>query len=250
LLPLLPPLPLSPLSPPLASAAGSSVLCAPPSGPAPSAPGSLAPFGPGIAPRPGIAWVSARSGTGSAGPHGGEPEPSPFIPAPPVRSRRAAPSSLITVSVSSLPHSRSPPPYGRVPRGPQWSSGGTTPRVLRRPVPGPRRRRLRPVRRAAPATAEPPAAVTGGAVATAAAALRPACSNVFGIGRSEMRESGQMIRNGRPTTALSGTVPRPGAVVRKRESSESPRLSPITHSLPGGTVMLNRSAEGASPGNT
>ena len=66
-----------------------------------SPPGFLAPFGPGIEPRPGIAWVSSRSGTGSAGPHGGEPKPSPFIPAPPGRSRRAAPSSLITVSVSS-----------------------------------------------------------------------------------------------------------------------------------------------------
>ena len=33
-----------------------------------------------------------------------------------------------------------------------------------------------------------------------------------------------------------------------RESHETARWSPITHSRPGGTMMLNRIVEGALPG--
>jgi hypothetical protein len=46
---------------------------------------------------------------------------------------------------------------------------------------------------------------------------------------------GQPITKARPTTRLSGIVPPPGWSVWKRESAESERWSPITHSRPSGT---------------
>src|SRR6202044_2930880 len=103
------------------------------------------------------ACVSSSSGTGSAGPHGGDPKPSPFICAPLVRSRAAAPSSPITASVSPLDNASAR----------SYRDG--------LPVPDCPRRRRRKVSTAAPVSAEPPATVAGGAVATAAAALRLAC---------------------------------------------------------------------------
>jgi hypothetical protein len=71
---------------------------------------------------------------------------------------------------------------------------------------------------------------------------------VAGIGRDLTWEGGQMTTKARPSTALSGIVPLPGSSEWYRESDDSPRWSPITHSLPGGTVMLKNSSDGASPG--
>src|ERR1700761_3560124 len=82
----------------------------------------------------------------------------------------------------------------------------------------------------------------------AADALRAGCWNVAGMGRIRQRLTGQMMTKARPTTALSGTVPPPGSPRWSRESSEMRRWSPITHSRPGGTVMLNRTSDGALPG--
>jgi hypothetical protein len=72
--------------------------------------------------------------------------------------------------------------------------------------------------------------------------------NVAGIGRDLTWDGGQMTTKARPTTALSGIAPPPGSAEWYRESDDSPRWSPITHSLPCGTVMLKNSADGASPG--
>ncbi len=60
-----------------------------------------------------------------------------------------------------------------------------------------------------------------------------------------------MIRNARPATSFSGTVPMSGkpADMCPRESSEMARLSPMTHSRPGGTTTLNDCTDGAAPGN-
>jgi len=66
------------------------------------------------------------------------------------------------------------------------------------------------------------------------------CENVAGIGRIRQREGGHTITNARPITSFSGMVPRPGSPWRNRESSDTGRLSPITHSRPGGTVRLKR----------
>lgn len=52
----------------------------------------------------------------------------------------------------------------------------------------------------------------------------------------------------RPTTRLSGMVPPPGLSVWYRESAESERWSPITHSRPGGTCSVNFIIEGGFPG--
>src|SRR5215472_3971048 len=68
----------------------------------------------------------------------------------------------------------------------------------------------------------------------------PRCENVEGIGRNRHRLGGHTITNARPITAPSGIVPTPGSPWRSRESSDTGRLSPITHRRPGGTVMLNR----------
>ena len=83
-----------------------------------------------------------------------------------------------------------------------------------------------------------------GAGAAAAARL----VKVAGIGRDLTWDGGQITTKARPSTALSGIVPPPGSVEWYRESDDSPRWSPITQSLPGGTVTLKNSADGASPG--
>jgi hypothetical protein len=60
-----------------------------------------------------------------------------------------------------------------------------------------------------------------------------------------------MIMNARPATSFSGTVPMSGepADMCPRESSEMARLSPMTHSRPGGTMTLNDFIDGLAPGN-
>lgn len=60
--------------------------------------------------------------------------------------------------------------------------------------------------------------------------------------------TGQPITTARPTTRLSGMVPPPGSPRWKRESAESERWSPITHSRPGGTWSVNFINEGGLPG--
>ena len=74
------------------------------------------------------------------------------------------------------------------------------------------------------------------------------CSKVAGMGRIRQWLGGQMMMKARPITALSGTVPPPGSPMWSRESAESSRLSPMTHSRPCGTTMLNRTCDGAEPG--
>ena len=68
------------------------------------------------------------------------------------------------------------------------------------------------------------------------------------MGRIRNRLTGQIMMKARPTTALSGIVPPPGSPMWSRESADQNRLSPMTHSRPGGTTMLNRDSEGAEPG--
>ena len=60
-----------------------------------------------------------------------------------------------------------------------------------------------------------------------------------------------MIMNARPHTSFSGMVPMAGnpADMCPRESSEMARLSPMTHSRPGGTITLNGCIDGLAPGN-
>ena len=68
------------------------------------------------------------------------------------------------------------------------------------------------------------------------------------MGRIRHRLGGQMMTKARPITALSGIVPPPGSPWWSRESSDQSRLSPMTHSRPDGTVMLNLNSDGAEPG--
>ena len=79
-------------------------------------------------------------------------------------------------------------------------------------------------------------------------ALSCGCSKVAGMGRIRHRLGGQMMTKARPITAFSGTVPPPGSPRWSLESSEMSRWSPMTHSRPGWTMMLNLAWEGASPG--
>ena len=59
-----------------------------------------------------------------------------------------------------------------------------------------------------------------------------------------------MTMNARPATSFSGTVPMAGKLdMCPRESSEMARLSPMTHSRPGGTMTLNGCIDGLAPGN-
>jgi hypothetical protein len=98
------------------------------------------------------------------------------------------------------------------------------------------------------AAADPATWSTG---APAAPACTAACRNVAGIGRSPICDGGQMIMNARPHTLFSGMVPMAGkpADMCPRESSEMARLSPMTHSRPGGTITLNGCFDGLAPGN-
>ena len=117
--------------------------------------------------------------------------------APPGPLRQAASSSLITVSVSPLQS------------GPASSDREHSTADLAIPGRRQRRRRRRQTNTPPLAAATPPPRAAGGAAATALAACSPACWKVFGMGRSPIRESGQMITNARPTTALVGMVPPP-----------------------------------------
>jgi hypothetical protein len=100
-------------------------------------------------------------------------------------------------------------------------------------------------------TAAAAAPATWSTGAPAAPACSAACWNVVGIGRSPICDGGQMIKNARPATSFSGTVPLAGKPENMcpRESSEMARLSPMTHSRPGGTTMLNDCIEGLAPWN-
>jgi hypothetical protein len=60
--------------------------------------------------------------------------------------------------------------------------------------------------------------------------------------------TGQAMTKARPTTRLSGIVPPPGWSVWYRESAESERWSPITHSRPLGTWTVNFIMDGGLPG--
>lgn len=68
---------------------------------------------------------------------------------------------------------------------------------------------------------------------------------------------GQITRKARPITLFSGMVPSrsQGSQLAPEiwqscalESAESSRLSPMTHSRPGGTTTLNLTVDGALPG--
>lgn len=83
---------------------------------------------------------------------------------------------------------------------------------------------------------------------TAPAALSAAWLKVSGIGRVPMRENGHTITKARPITRSSGIVPPPGSPWCARESRDTERWSPITHSRPSGTVISKGRSEGWSPG--
>lgn len=88
-------------------------------------------------------------------------------------------------------------------------------------------------------------------VAVAADAADPGAGTAAKVGGSLSRDqwpTGQPITKARPTTRLSGMVPPPGWSMWKRESAESERWSPITHSRPGGTRSTNFVNEGGFPG--
>ena len=99
------------------------------------------------------------------------------------------------------------------------------------------------VGRRRPRTARPPAVTHAGRPrARARRRRRPGC-------RSRVQwPGGQAIQSARPITSSTGTVPPPGSPRWSRESAESSRWSPMTHSLPSGTTMSNGTREGASPG--
>lgn len=90
--------------------------------------------------------------------------------------------------------------------------------------------------------------MNGTAPPAAAAAFRAGWVKVSGMGSVVTREKGQTMTNARPTTWSMGMVPPPGSPMWARESSETDRWSPITHSRPSGTSTLKRRCEGTSPG--
>src|SRR5699024_9624090 len=66
----------------------------------------------------------------------------------------------------------------------------------------------------------------------------------------EIRSSGQILTKALPTTRSIGTepsLPVPSGSW-KRESEDSPRLSPMTHRCPSGTTTLNSTSLGFDPG--
>jgi hypothetical protein len=73
-------------------------------------------------------------------------------------------------------------------------------------------------------------------------------SKTAGTGMVRHRSNGQTTTIARPMTFFSGIVPPPGAPRCTRESADSARLSPITHSLPSGTRTSNRRSDGGLPG--
>ena len=119
--------------------------------------------GPGIEPRPGIAWVSSSSGTGSAGSHGGDPKPSrapeplirvPLFPHARPHRRRSSLERIATFAMRDRPRvanghlAVSPDETScAIPRDSAPGSGARRRRQARTPRPG--RRRCRPRRRAA-----------------------------------------------------------------------------------------------------
>src|SRR5262249_9142534 len=83
---------------------------------------------------------------------------------------------------------------------------------------------------------------------------------VAGIGKILNRLGGHTIMNARPMTLSAGIVPPRSygthvageyvyAQSCSRESADSGLLSPMTHSRPGGTTMLNLPCDGLAPGN-
>ncbi len=103
------------------------------------------------------------------------------------------------------------------------------------------------VRRRAPGSravsARPAARLPTGPARERARAAKPAgrCS-------ARIRPSGQPIQSARPITLSTGTVPPPGSPRWSRESLESPRWSPITHSCAGRDDDVERDLGRGVPG--
>src|SRR5690606_2511938 len=96
------------------------------------------------------------------------------------------------------------------------------------------------------AMANPPR--NGAAPPSAVAVFRAGWAKVSGMGSVLARGKGQTITKARPTTLSAGMVPPPGSWVWDRESSETERWSPITHSRPSGTSASKNFCDGTSPG--
>ena len=102
------------------------------------------------------------------------------------------------------------------------------------------------------ATADAAASITEEMLRRAAAtpiadAASPCWWNVLGTGSVFQSDGGQTTTKARPMTSLAGIVPS-WSCMCARESALPPRLSPMTHSRPLGTVTSNGVSEGFAPG--